>query len=92
MLYMTIHRHTGADCPVDAPAPIEKVASDEHAAECGVKVLGRYISPPEHKLFFILEADEYEKIVAFFRPLMKIGTHQIHPITNLGRAIEILTK
>jgi len=92
MLFMVIHKHTGAECPVDTPAPVEKVASDEHAVECGVKVLGKYVSPPEHRIFFILEADTYEKIIAFLQPLAKIGTHRIHPVTDLATEIKILNK
>lgn len=83
MLYMVIHKHRGAECPIDDPAPVEKVASDEHAAACGVKVLGRYVAPPEHRIFFVLEADEYEKVIMFLHPLAKIGTHRIHPVADL---------
>lgn len=92
MLDMVIHSHRGPECPIDDPAPVEKVASDEHAAACGVKVLGQYVSPPEHRLFFILEADNYEKIIMFLHPLAKIGTNRIHPIADLREVNEMLNK
>lgn len=91
MLFMVIHTHTPELCPSDKPEMVKKtvdvVASNAHAKKCGVKVLGSYIAPPEHVLFFILESDDYGKIVDFFRPLMKMGTPRIIPIGILGEVV-----
>jgi hypothetical protein len=92
MLFHIEHIHTPELCPSDSPKTIEKtvsvVASDEHAKKSGVKVLGRYIAPTEHRLFFIVEAESYEAITAFLEPMMKMGTPRITPVSELGEAIK----
>lgn len=92
MLFVAVHSHRPESCPIDQPEPVRIISSDEHAKKCGVKVLGRYIAPPEHQLFFILEANDYQKIVNFFRPMMKIGAPRIYPVMPLGEALETLTR
>jgi hypothetical protein len=51
-------------------------------------VFGSYHAPPEHTLFFILEADRYEKIIDFMKPLMTLGTANIVPVSPLGDVVE----
>ena len=63
------------------------LAEDSHARNSKVKVLGSYISPPEHTLFFILEADSYDAIVDFFEPGMKLGTPRIVPVSPLKAVV-----
>ncbi len=89
MLFVAIHEHTPESCPVDDPAPVHQLADAKHIKESGVKVLGSYIAPPEHQLFFILEADDYSRVVSYFRPLMKIGTPDIVPVQTLVEALGI---
>jgi len=90
-LFVVIHAHTPELCPSDKPEMLKKtvdvVASEEHAKKSGVNVLGSFIAPPEHTLFFVLESDDYGKIVDFFRPLMKIGTPRIIPVDTLGKLV-----
>lgn len=80
--------HTPESCPSDDPEKAKKttglLSQESHAKESKVKVLATYIAPPEHTLFFILEADRYEPIIEFFRPSMKIGTSGIVPVSSLG--------
>jgi len=91
MLFVAVHTHTPELCPSDSPEMVKKtvdvVASEKHAKKTGVKVLGSYIAPPEHVLFFILEADDYDNVIEFFRPLMKIGTPRIIPVGVLGKTV-----
>lgn len=89
MLFVAVHTHTPELCPVDDPVPVHQLAKAEHAKECGVKVLGSYISPPEHVLFFVLEAENFASIVKFFRPMMKIGVPRITPVQTLVEATGI---
>jgi len=88
MLFMVIHEHTPELCPSDKPEMVKKtvdvMGSKAHAKECGVKVLGSYMSPPEHVLFFVIESNDYGKIVDFLRPIMKMGTPRIIPVGILG--------
>ncbi len=89
MLFVAIHAHTPESCPVDDPVPVHQLAKAEHAKECGVKVLGSYIAPPEHVLYFVLEAKDYSSAVRFFSPLMKIGAPRITPVQTLEQATGI---
>ena len=92
MLFHIEHIHTPELCPSDNPKKIEEtvsiVASDEHAKKTGVKVLGRYIAPTEHRLFFIVESASYESITDFLKPMIKMGTPRITPVSELGKAIQ----
>jgi hypothetical protein len=92
LLFVVSHCHTPELCPSDSPEKIKRtihiVASEAHAKSTGVKVLGSYIAAPEHTLFFIIESDTYEKIIDFFRPMMKIGTPRIVPVSQLKPTVE----
>lgn len=87
MLFVVTHEHPPELCPSDNPELVKKtvsiVNSKAHAEKSGVKVLGSYIAPPEHVLFFIIESNDYGKIVDFFRPMMKMGTLRIMPVSVL---------
>jgi uncharacterized protein with GYD domain len=87
MLFVVTHEHSPELCPSDKPELVKKtvsiVASKAHAEKSGVKLLGSYIAPPEHVLFFIIESNDYGKIVDFFRPIMKMGTLRIMPVSAL---------
>ncbi len=89
MLFVAIHEHSSESCPADDPAPIHQMANAKHIKDSGVKVLGSYIAPPEHELYFVLEADDYAQVVKYFRPLMKIGTPDIVPVQTLPEALSI---
>jgi uncharacterized protein with GYD domain len=91
MLFVATHVHTPELCPSNNPELIKKtvsvVASKAHAEKSGVKVLGSYIAPEEHALFFIIESGDYAKIVDFFRPIMKMGTLKLTPVSTLESAV-----
>jgi len=91
MLFVAIHTHSPELCPADSSEMIKKtvdiVASEKHAKKSDVKVLGSYSAPPNHMLFFILEADNYESIIEFFRPMMKMGMAEIIPVGVLSKTV-----
>lgn len=91
MLFVVTQVHTPELCPSDNPELVKKtvsvVGSKAHAEKSGVKVFGSYIAPEEHALFFIIESNDYEKIVDFFRPIMKMGTLRITPVSTLGDVV-----
>ena len=89
MLFVAVHEHSPELCPADAPAPVHQLANEKHIKESGVKVLGSYIAPPEHTLFFILEANDYAQVVRYLQPMMKIGTPDIVPVQTLTEALGI---
>ncbi len=90
MLFVVTHTHTPESCPVDNPTAVEKLAQKEHIANSGLKVLGSYISAPEHTLFFILEAEDYAQVIRYLRPMMTIGTPRISPVETLDKALGVL--
>ena len=96
MLFHVTHCHTPELCPSDSPKKVEKtvgiVESDAHAKKVGVKVLGKYIAPAEHIIFFIVEAKSYEAVTEFLRPMMKMGTPRITPVSVLSKAIKTFMK
>ncbi len=96
MLFVVTHTHTPELCPTDNPENVKKtvdlLAQENHVRKSKVKVLGSYIAPPEHTLYFILEADSYEAITEFLRPVMKIGTPRIVPVSPLAAAVETLKR
>lgn len=92
MLFIATHEHTPELCPADDPVPVHQLADDKHIKESGVKVLGSYIAPPEHVLFFVLEANDYAQVVRYFRPMMKIGVPHITPVQTLNEALGIFPK
>jgi len=91
MLFIAIHTHAPELCPAESPEVVKKtvdmVASEKHAKKTGVKVLGSYSAPPEHIHFFILEVNDYGNIIDFFRPMMKIGTARIIPVSELSKTV-----
>ena len=91
MLFMAIHEHRPESCPLVDLSPILQLVDEEHIRESGVRVVAAYTAPPEHTLFFVLEADDYSQIVRFFRPMMTIGAPRIIPVQTMDEAIEVFT-
>lgn len=89
MLFIATHEHTPEACPADNPTQVHQMVNEEHIKESGVKVLGSYVAPPEHVLYFVLEADEYAQVVRYFRPLMKMGSVDIVPVQTIAEATGI---
>jgi len=91
MLFVATHLHTPELCPSDNPENVKKtvgvMASKSHAEKSGVNVIGSYIAPEEHVLYFVIESNDYSKIVAFFRPIMKMGTLKLTPVSTLADAV-----
>ena len=91
MLFIVTHVHAPDHCPSGDPEMMKKtvgaLAGESTAKKANVKVLGSYIAPPEHTLFFILDADTYDNIVNFFEPAMKLGTAKIVPVTPLKTVV-----
>ena len=89
MLFIATHEHTPEACPADNPTQVHQMVNEEHIKESGVKVRGSYVAPPEHVLYFVLEADEYAQVVRYFRPLMKMGSVDIVPVQTIAEATGI---
>ena len=90
MLFLVVHTHIPESCPVENPIAVEKLIDKDHIQKSGLKVLGNYISAPEHTLFFVLEADDYSQVVRYLRPMMTIGTPRIYPVETLEKSLGVV--
>jgi len=92
MLFHVKHVHTHETCPAGNPELVKKafgtVVSPEHASKIGVKLLGSYADAPSHTVYFIIQADSIEKVGSFLLPLLKLGSAQITPITDLAAEVK----
>ena len=92
MLFHVKHVHTWETCPAGDPELPRKtfgaVVSEEHARKVGVKLLSSYADAPAHTTFFIVEADSAEKVGAFLLPLLKLGSAEIRPVTDLAEEVK----
>ncbi len=87
MLFLVKHIHTFESCPAGDPELVQKtfatVVTDEHTKKVGVKLLSSYADAPAHTTFFIVDADSAEKVGAFLLPILKLGSAEIRPVTDL---------
>jgi hypothetical protein len=90
MLFVATHEHTPNVCPGMNPEPIVALTDEEHIRQSGVKVIHASVAPPEHTMFFVIEAEDYSQIVRYFRPMMMIGTPRIVPVQTFDEALAVL--
>ncbi len=53
-----------------------------------MKLLCSYADAPAHTTFFIVEADSAEKVGAFLLPILKLGSAEIIPVTDLVEEVK----
>lgn len=64
---------------------------DERAADHGVGVHGLYVTPNEHTLYFILEADDFASITMFLdSPFLEDHDGRIAPVMTVGEVAETI--
>ncbi len=76
MLFMITQTHVPETCPIDsggAETLIEKGAQ-------GVKVKGRWGAWSQHKIWYLVEADDVQAIQRFLDPGMKLATSTVEPV------------
>lgn len=92
MLFHVKHVHTHETCPAGNPELTQKtfgtIAMPDHARKTGVKLLASYADAPSHTVYFIVEADHIEKVGSFLLPLLKLGSADITPVTDLGEEVK----
>ena len=79
MLFLAIQSHTPENCPLNDPncSPLFDLKVPN------VEIKAMYASPPEHKLYFIIETDSYEAIQQMFQSGMTRSSVEIKPIIDL---------
>ena len=42
---------------------------------------------PKHTVYFTLEADSYDSVVKYLKPIMRTGTARVTPVLEYAKAI-----
>lgn len=91
MLFVATLDHTPDNCwarPENEEKAREWIAGMERTAEqAGVEVHGSYVTPNEHRFYFVLEADTFEAVTEFLGPPL-LHDHDAHvaPVLTFGEA------
>ena len=83
MFFFAEHRHTGKTCFSQDDSK-RKLFEDliTNASENGVKIHQYLKNAPEHRFFFVLEAENYDSIHDFFMPVLTLGDIEVVPVIN----------
>lgn len=62
---------------------------EERADELGVAVQGAYVTPSEHRFYFVLDADDFGAVSSFLGPPL-LTDHEAHiaPVLSLEQAVQ----
>ena len=80
MYFFAEHRHKGATCfskDESKKQLFEEIITS--ANEHGVKIHQYLKNAPEHRFFFVLEADDYQAIHNLFQPVFTLGDIEVVP-------------
>ena len=83
MFFFAEHRHTGKTC--FSQDDLKKKLFEDliiNASENSVKVHQYLKNAPEHRFFFVLEAENYDSIHDFFMPVLTLGDIEVVPVIN----------
>lgn len=76
MLFMITQTHSPETCPIDsggAETLIDKTAQ-------GIKVKGRWGAWSNHKIWYLVDAEDPQAIQRFLDPGMKLSTSSVEPV------------
>ena len=80
MYFFAEHRHTGATCfSKDESKTVLFDNLTTEANEHGVKIHQFLKCAPEHRFFFVLEAEDYQAIHNFFQQVFTLGDIEVVP-------------
>ena len=83
MYFFAEHRHTGATCfSKDESKTILFDQLITSANGHGVKIHQFLKNAPEHRFFFVLEADDYQAIHNLFQPVFTLGDIEVIPVIS----------
>ena len=85
MLFHVTANHDHTECPAraggrDSAEAVQALKWIEGNDE--VKVLGVYISGPLHRVFTLLEADDFDAVTALMRNQLLIGKAEVLPVSD----------
>lgn len=95
-LYVAHWTHTPENCPGRSRDGARMLSSfwegRKEAEEKGIKILGAYVTVTEHDYFIIFEANDYNRAVEFFLPLVPSQTGKIVPVLSMDDWLKIMPK
>ncbi len=95
-VYVAHWTHTPENCPGrsdEGAMMLSKFWEGRKMAEKkGVTILGAYATVTEHDFFIILEANDYNTVVEFFRPLLPSQTGKIVPVLTMDECLQVVSQ
>lgn len=89
MLHVITHTHSSEECNPEILHRFNNL-KDGLAKQLDIKILGCYIQPYEHVMFFIIDADNFSSVMRFLSPLSKFGSAKVTQVLELEEAREML--
>ena len=83
MLLQVIHTHTPEQCPGNDENKLNIFNKAVHdAKQNGVIIRSYLINAPAHKIFFVLETNEFENVHLMFKDSMAFGSYEFIPVID----------
>ena len=83
MYFFAEHRHTGSTCFSQDESKRQLFEDLINSARDNGVIVHQYLkNAPEHRFFFVLEAENYESIHNFFMPVLTLGNIEVVPVIN----------
>ena len=81
MLFHITIDHTPETCPVVTNDPEHRLSPDR-AAQAGVKVVAAVSGRAQHRVFFVVETDDIDKLNDFLDPALSWAKCEITPVRD----------
>lgn len=95
-IYVAHWTHTPENCPGRSDERAMMLSNfwegRKIAEKNGVTILGAYATVTEHDFFIILEANNYNAVVEFFRPLLPSQTGKIVPVLTMDECLQVVSQ
>tara|TARA_B100000686_G_C16673197_1_gene907647 strand:+ start:766 stop:1050 length:285 start_codon:yes stop_codon:yes gene_type:complete len=92
MLFHITHSHEEQTCPINNQDVLRdsfgKVMSS--LTDNGVEVIGWWVDPPAHQMFFVVEADSAEVVYDGLQPIIDRGTCITQPVLDAAAKVQAL--
>ena len=94
MLFVATQTNKAKRCPLETPegkTMIKKLFSDDNIRKSGLKIVGAYVScpkdeSPEHKGYFIIDADSALTVSKFFGQ-MAVDVRPVVPFSEVAKTM-----
>jgi hypothetical protein len=89
MLFHVTHTHTWESCPYHDPEKAKATfgAALSGIADTGAKLVGAWVDPPAHKMFFVIDAETVQQVEAAMAPIIDIGLAETRPVSDAADVV-----